>query len=400
MATYNRRVSPKTIEETYTDNDVPHEINEYKVKSYPTYDSSIGFSFDYPMRWLNDKSDYKAIGIRRLKVVPSSHSINFYIKTSTGIRDIIVNKYPYDEDQPTHIYIHDFIYNPVIMDLFEFVKITQQNSLDEVMTYLINAFNNKYGENVQFNYEYIKARFIVPIEEFDEKKPITDYMIEKYCDVTVDVDEETTTSLENRLSLSYSLKNDELRFYFELLHWNYDKYLTIAPDVFDMKEYAYKHYSYVIEDESRFTYVEEGNVFSTTMRAHHCLSEIWLYDENLTDLTINTYLVPLLQFLNQDIHGDLKALTSGDLNKVVFKGVWDREVIQVHASFSDNNNGFIGLGGDFYEKPSVLYEPPTNHSNFNLWFTTNGRNRILLRYCRFFVGLCFIRNYNTSLATK
>lgn len=79
MTLVSRHVSLKTIEETFTDGDVPRaESNdEYGIRAYTSYDQSIGFQFDYLMRWLNDKSHFKAIGIRRLKVVPTSHTFSF-----------------------------------------------------------------------------------------------------------------------------------------------------------------------------------------------------------------------------------------------------------------------------------------------------------------------------------
>ena len=103
MTLNSKRVSPKTIEETYTDNDVPKDaMNEYGIRPITAYDQSVGFQFDYPMRWLNDKSDYKAIGIRRLKIVPTQHNINLVV--AFDLRWLSMTSHPSDEDNKTDLF--------------------------------------------------------------------------------------------------------------------------------------------------------------------------------------------------------------------------------------------------------------------------------------------------------
>ena len=83
-----------------------------------------------------------------------------------------------------------------------------------------------------------------------------------------------------------------------------------------------------------------------------------------------------------------------------FYRVWDRVSLQFHASFSNNKRNFIGLNNDFYTSPSVFYDGPTNASDFWIKFTTDGRHQFLPRYCRFYIGISFVRNYKNSLVTK
>lgn len=48
--------------------------NNADISVNDTYLAETGYPFDYPTRWLNDPSMNKRIGIRRLDVLPSSHS--------------------------------------------------------------------------------------------------------------------------------------------------------------------------------------------------------------------------------------------------------------------------------------------------------------------------------------
>ena len=107
-----------------------------------------------------------------------------------------------------------------------------------------------------------------------------------------------------------------------------------------------------------------------------------------------------LKFLNQERTDENRQYLIDYSDSKTFHNVWDRSSLQFHASFSDNRRGFIGLNNDFYENPSVFYDPPTNSSNFWIRFTTDGVHQILPRYCRFYIGLCYVRNYKNSLVTK
>ncbi|EAY10631.1 hypothetical protein TVAG_282310 [Trichomonas vaginalis G3] len=78
----------------------------------------------------------------------------------------------------------------------------------------------------------------------------------------------------------------------------------------------------------------------------------------------------------------------------LFKDVFDPDAIIVHASFSGAQNSFLCLANDFYEKPTKLYEPPSGSiSDFQVWFTTDGRKRIVPLYHAFYLELSFIYNY-------
>ena len=402
MSIQSKRVSPKTIEETYTDNDVPRVINEYGCKSFPTYDSSIGFSFDYPMRWLNDKSDFKAVGIRRLRVIPSSHAFEWSITLNCAYRDVIINKYDADGDEEnfTHYKIYDVVFYGLMFKNTTALNITTNNTLEEVLSYVCNEISKAYV-NKQVNYKYYSTVYMVPKNEFKEDEPIETYMTQQYCSA----DESSAGIVQlsvHRFLLTYSLTNNVLKFKLVVVKASFADYLSDegSIELYDgMHDFEYKTLTNTFDKEKS---ILVKSTSTDQIREIDIPGNTIYFGGLMDEPTIRLNIIPLMQFLNQDVNATTIAQFTDQqtIDSFNITDVWDREVIQVHASFSDNNNGFIGLGGDFYEKPSVLYEPPTNHSNFNIWFTTDGHHRIILRYCRFFIGLCFIRNYNTSLATK
>ena len=118
-----------------------------------------------------------------------------------------------------------------------------------------------------------------------------------------------------------------------------------------------------------------------------------------TDLAVNN-LNHFLRFLNQRTTNRNRTKFTDYTNSKTFYRVWDRISLQFHASFSNNKRNFIGLNNDFYTSPSIFYDAPTNASDFWIKFSTDGRHQILPRYCRFYIGISFVRNYKNSLVTK
>ena len=286
----SNRVSAKTIEETYTDNDVEHVIDENGIQTTDIsagYDKNSGFTFDYPMRWLNDASDFKAIGIRRLNVIPTSHVIALWARI----------RYQYTSDSPL------VELPPCPLPL----SILSENTFEEIVHNIISTLNTHIGNNDQGD------KLVSFMYKFDYKTG--DFTLSLTC-----------------------------------------------PDELEVLEYNI-----------------EGATYGTT-----------------ADANLNFF----LKFLNQERTEENRAILTDYSNSKSFHNVWDRSSLQFHASFSNNRRSFIGLNKDFYENPSVFYDPPTNSSNFWIRFTTDGVHQILPRYCRFYIGLCFVRNYKNSLVTK
>ena len=68
---FNTTASEHTIEEVYTNLDIaPNDM-------YLPYE---GYAFRYPQRWLDDPSQNKMIGIRKLTILPTRHIINYYFE--------------------------------------------------------------------------------------------------------------------------------------------------------------------------------------------------------------------------------------------------------------------------------------------------------------------------------
>ena len=307
----SNRVSAKTIEETYTDLDVAH-VDGSATDISLNYLPNTGFTFDYPMKWLNEETEYKAIGIRRLKVIPTSHVFGLRIT-------------------------YDFVYNGVHygQSILVYLEILPENSLEEIIHYIINTVNDR---------------------------------IDKYCST---VKKEDGTEVVNGV---------EVPKYVKALPWDEGDNWIALTYTFDYKT-------------GDFTL----GIASTTVSFTSCTFKI----EGSSNGGLATeQLDHFLKFLNQErTAANRTKLTTMGATKS-FTGVWDRKSLQFHASFSGNKRNFIGLNGDFYDSPSIFYDPPTNMSDFWIKFTTDGRTQFLPRYCRFYIGLSFVRNYKNSLVTK
>ena len=275
----SKRASTKAVEEIFTDNDVVKNGSDISV----SYTKEVGFSFDYPMRWLNDSSEMKAIGLRRCKVIPTSHVFKLTYQYQYKIKGKIINGT-----------------NKVIR-----VSVTPDNNLDEIIAFILNQVNKHMATKTpdallnlayEFNYRTGEFEFIL----FSEGEGVTD------C----------------KFNFKNSNENDDINLEF------------------------------------------------------------------------------FLKFLNQERSTENKLILSTPTDSMKFFDVWDRKSLMFHSSFSDAKRNYLGLNGDNFDRPTKFYDPPTNASNFQIRFTTDGTHNLLPRYCQFIVELSFIYNYKNSLITK
>jgi hypothetical protein len=101
--------------------------------------------------------------------------------------------------------------------------------------------------------------------------------------------------------------------------------------------------------------------------------------------------IPFLQFLNQDVAN----FPDDFVQSYSFTGVWNRARIMFHANFSTSKRNYFGCSGDHWPKPSKVYKFNSGISTFNIWFTTDGYNRILPKYASLLMELVFISNFKT-----
>ena len=129
---FNTKATTESFDEIYTNFDV-------SVKE--DYLASLGYPFDYPTKWLNDPSMNKRIAIRRLDVLPSSHSFTLTVKAD-------VNE---SEERITYTSTAT-------------IDVSYQDSLIKVLNHICNTFSytideNKYGLKYEYNINENKLKF-------------------------------------------------------------------------------------------------------------------------------------------------------------------------------------------------------------------------------------------------
>jgi len=265
------RASKFPIEEHYTNIDInPNE----------EIDPRYGVTYEYPVRWANDPSLNKAIGIRRLDCIPTAHIFTLTIWYYKPVEET-------DEDGVTNT---TYTTGDRITKKF---AVTKNNTLLEIINLMCEKLSNDH------------------------------------------------------YSLAYNYSDDGT--------------LTLKG---------------VYQDENMNTQfiIQPGdNKGNSAAR--------------------------FLQFLNQKTDDEHKNILFTESLEKTFTNVWDRENLEFHASFSTSKRGFIGLKGDFYPNISYIFNQGTDSPQFQLRFTTNGKDPILPIYSHFICQLTFILNYKKSLVT-
>lgn len=266
---FSRTASQLSIDEAYTNFDIDND----EIVS-----AREGYTFKYPQRWLSDPSLNKAIGIRRLNIIPTSHTFTLTLSV----------KRPKDAgagSSPSPKTLH--------------VRVMKSNTTEEILSYICEQFTAMYNS-------------------------------------------------DNKYTLTYTLYDDG--------SLNFECYLIKSDVVAYSCEFTLKS-----GDKERNSIYE------------------------------------FLRFLNQELNDTNRKILIRSSKSKKFDNVWDRSHIEFHASFSDAKYGFIGCNNDFYYKPNVLFNPPTDGPVFKIRFTIDGKKPILPRYCRFIVQLTFILNYMKNI---
>ena len=80
--------------------------------------------------------------------------------------------------------------------------------------------------------------------------------------------------------------------------------------------------------------------------------------------------------------------------------VWDRVNLYYHATFADTKHKIIGRNGEHWDSPNKQFIVDENsRDQFNIWFTSDGRHRILPHGCVFNIDLAFLLNPTNNTAT-
>ena len=277
---FNKTSTVDSFDEIYTNNDVSAEN---------TYNSDSGYPFEFPARWLNDRSMNKRIAIRRLDVIPTAHSFN--LRCFSHIPSI---------GEETH--------DDTLRKTSAKINITEYDNTIKVLTHICQSLSLIKNDG----------------------------------------------TYERRLLFEY----DETRNYLRL--WCEDN------------------------SELTSTFIIYGG---------QKLGDIdQMKDEFQDDLK------DFLRFLNQDTSPEMIAYLHAESEVKEFYNVWSRDRLYIHASFSTSRRKYIGKRGDFYPVMNLLYPLPSNESTFSIFFSSDGRRTILIKYCNFDIQLCFITNYKNSLA--
>ena len=277
---FNIKAPIDSFDEIYTNND---------VSANNTYIADSGYPFEFPARWLNDPSMNKRIAIRRLDVIPTTHS--FTLQCLSHIPPIG------NED------------NGSFRNEKAKINITEHDNLIKVLAHIcdslsiFNTDNNKYERRLLFEY-------------------------------------------------------DESRNYLKM-------------------------------------WCENDSEFITTFGLYGGQK---IGNDNLTKDELIDDLIDFLHFLNQDDSHEMIEYLHNDTEVKEFYNVWSRDRLYIHASFSTSRRKYIGKRGDFYPVMNLLYPLPSNESTFSIFFSSDGKKTILIKYCNFDVQLCFITNYKNSLA--
>ena len=125
---FNTKATTESFDEIYTNYDISVEED---------YLASTGYPFDYPTKWLNDPSMNKRIAIRRLDVLPSSHSFTLTVECE-NVNDMS------ESGNNLVRYVNT-----------DTIDVSYQDNLIKVLNHICNTFSYEgQGKKCGLKYEY------------------------------------------------------------------------------------------------------------------------------------------------------------------------------------------------------------------------------------------------------
>lgn len=186
---------------------------------------------------------------------------------------------------------------------------------------------------------------------------------------------------EVNLIFNYSYDNITSKLKFEITANSFD--ITDSSNINDVFTDAPVKYRFFID----------------SYNATYGISDKTIYPTNeATVLAPNSRIDKLRALFNQSSLSP--TLFSSDDNGVLtLDNVWDREALEIHASFSNSKNRFIAVNGDFYQSRNMIFNARNGFNAFDVWFSTDGTHRINLRDdIHFILQLTFINHVEISIA--
>lgn len=321
------RSTRETIEDIYSRDDISIQTS---------LDANRGYPFDYPIRWLNDPSQAKRIGIRRLECTPNACTFKLTVSC-------------YDSN------------NQLVQTNTRRMDITSDNNTVEILhafcdTFVPRGVGGAEIGDIAFDYDDNLAN--LQIWYFDANGGVGNIVING------------TNLLGSYNSVSDFLVTEvDYVEFFKLLNQNMDidnmdKYDPLVHQLVNPANFGQANYI-----------VDTNNVIN-----------------NMLDWGLYPHFRELYRTMS--ICGN--AANNG-LSRVL-DNVWNRKRLYFHASFSTAHRKFIGKSGDFYAIPNLLFPAPTNETTFYIQVSQDGRRKLMIYYANIDVQLCFITNVDKTYA--
>ena len=438
------------IEEIYTDLD---------IKDNDPFDPSLGFRFDTPRRWAQDKSKNKSVGIRDLKLTPSSGDIHcrfvhflhpciegYSATWNTDHYDVDFDDLDVIELGGPNIYITNDIFEnitpnngfeEIITDLLfnklagsvwkelytrrkQYITYSNTHESDRVLYFKHNN-NDGYDEIMvknqkslpipsTFSYVYdsntckfsVKTNSFLRIIYMSNKTSL----LEIDDNGTIHITDEGDVKIEDVLLADEEIAGTTTA-YINTPKFCNSELLMITNDITSLKNiYALFNQHFPQKQNTDSTgriigYEDDLDKIATILIDRIIYYIPFIHKEGNSFITIDNSPYTSYFCLSDQSAGRTADLTDGiDINNLNLNNVWDRIHLIYHATFAETRGRIIGRNNDHWDSPNKRFiVPGGDQDEFYLKFTTDGKHNILPIGCHFNVDLCFMLNTTNNTAT-
>ena len=438
------------IEEVYTDLD---------IKENDPYEPSVGYRFDTSRRWSQDKSRNKSIGIRDLKLTPSSGDFRcrfiYYNKAVVPIYPATWDTDHYDIDygNPNYsiIALNQYFISSEIVE-----NIIPSNGFEEIINDLLRTqLSGNVWKRVNYNQN---GKGLYRTYASSNSSELGALFAKESDDTKIPVSNKRHFPIPSTFNYYYDSNLSSFELYqevnYRVIYMENSRVASrIEPNAaLEISNEAYKPVEVLEEAGSAIDKVTHGYFQEPCSKDSGLLMLISLNDKNSLSAVyklfnqsypkdLNTlaqfqidnkyYYVPFVYDTSNDVNSfafyigntpftSKFRLTTKNKKKIfsdpvftavndlddkcysnlVLNNVWDRLHLLYHASFAETRARIIGRNGDHWDSPNKRFiVPGADQDEFYLKFTTDGKHNILPIGCHFNVDLCFMLNTTNNTAT-
>jgi hypothetical protein len=330
----------------------------------------MGYNFNLPPLWLNTISSKKQIGIRRLELLPTSHTFQTDFRIYSARPQVAA----WEENWSPILNVEYHAEKPPVWEVGEHI-------VGPTFTYDLPADGNTFETTVEFIggrpiYITKTNAHMYLVKYIHSYRPNNPQPYGISLEILRSLEKYETTFVDIKFEAAIIEQNETV----EILTWLMSRLSQDQVSAFPV----------ILNSTFNFD--------SNRGRLELSSDNYWQCHVAGIDYTVfdDPGIIEWLRFFNQELTVANYLKMINPHTSITFNEVWDRRSAFIHTTFSTSKRGYCGMHKDKWEVPTKRFTFNDDTSEFWIRFTTDGHERFLPRYCGMLFEFTFLTNFDNA----